>query len=202
MSDHGETLQAYDQHASEFADYFKGIGPRVDDIKLALELAGKSDGTADVLEIGCGDGRDAAEILKHVNSYVGIDYSKGLLDIAVSSAPRVDFRLQDLRTYDYPAESYDVVFAFASLLHVSKEEPGAVIKSVDRSLRMGGIFYISLKYSPEYKEAWKEDSRGKRLFYYYNSEIITDLSAGLLTPVYSSQETIGDTDWFEVALRK
>jgi len=76
-----ETLDTYNKSAQKLAKYFKGIGPRVKYIERALELAGKQDGSASVLEIGCGDGRDASAIVKCTSKYTGLDYSAELINM-------------------------------------------------------------------------------------------------------------------------
>lgn len=202
MADIDETLQAYNTYAREYAAYFKGIGSRVTDIERALNLAGKTDGTADVLEIGCGDGRDAEEIVKRVKTYKGIDYSTGLIQLAKEEMPNTDFEVHDMRTYDYSTESYDVVFAFASLLHLSKQDIALVMQAVAKSLKVGGVLYISLKNSSEYEEISKADKYANRQFYLYNPEIIAHLSDGYLQVIDTTQSTIGSTQWFEMALQK
>jgi SAM-dependent methyltransferase len=199
MSD--DTLKTYDFSAKELSKYFQGIGARTNHIEQALELAGKNDGSASVLELGCGDGRDAEEIIKRTQSYTGIDYSKELIKLAKQKLPSADFRIVDMQNFDFPFESYDVVFAFASLLHIDKENLKLLMKKVARSLKVGGIFYISTKYADKYKEEWKEDKFGKRLFYFYNAELITKL-ASEFDVVTTDTVMHNTTAWLEMVLRK
>jgi hypothetical protein len=56
------TIATYDNSAQELAAYFAGIGSRLDIIQEALQLAGKPH-EAKVVEVGCGDGRDAEDII-------------------------------------------------------------------------------------------------------------------------------------------
>ena len=90
MNWHNKTVETYDQSAEQLAEYFKGIGPRVDDIECALNLAGNPH-SARVIEVGCGDGRDAEEIVKRVKFYEGIDPSEGLLALAKRKVPDTTF---------------------------------------------------------------------------------------------------------------
>ncbi|HVC36025.1 MAG TPA: orotidine 5'-phosphate decarboxylase / HUMPS family protein [Candidatus Dormibacteraeota bacterium] len=82
-----ETIKSYDGSAQALSNYFQGIGSRTTDIELGLDLANASDGHARVVEIGCGDGRDATEIVKRVAWYEGFDPSKGMLDQARVGTP-------------------------------------------------------------------------------------------------------------------
>lgn len=70
------TIATYDNSAEELAEYFRSIGPRIQDLEKGLSLAGANKGTARVVEIGCGDGRDAREIIKRVDWYEGFDPPK------------------------------------------------------------------------------------------------------------------------------
>ena len=197
-----ETINTYNKSAKGLAEHFRGIGLRTKDIDLAIKLSNKLDNPF-VVEIGCGDGRDAKEILKRTNNYIGFDISKELIKLANKNVPKAHFEVEDALNYKYP-RNIDVVFAFASLLHLNKEEIKNVLKKIHTALCPGGIFFISLKLRAEYTEEIKEDKYGKRLFYYYNSEIITDL-AGVGYEAVSTHKSsvVGSTsNWFEIALRK
>jgi len=197
-----ETLKTYNKSAKELAEHFKGIGPRDKHIKQALELAGKNDGTAHVLELGCGDGRDAIDIIEHAETYTGIDYSSGLIGLAKELLPAADFRVCDMQNFDYPTRVYDVVFAFASVLHIDKTSLRDLMKPVARSLKAGGIFFITTKYADKYKSKWKEDIHGKRLFYYYSPKILTAVSKEYFEVLYGEVEQIEGKSWTVMALRK
>jgi len=200
MDWNSQTIKTYDKSAVALAEYFKGIGARVDDIELGLKLAG-ADTKARAVEIGCGDGRDAIEIVKRVGWYEGFDPSKGLLEIAKKNLPITSFVVADALTYDYP-QNVDVIFAFASLLHVNKTDMPRVFEKAAKSLRSGGIFYISLKERGAYTEEVKKDEYGERMFYYYNTELIKELAGDLFTAVHEDHQKIGNTDWFTIALKR
>ena len=195
-----KTIQTYDDSAQALAEYFKGLGPRVSDIQLGLKLA-QADENAHVVEIGCGDGRDAKEIVKQVAWYQGFDPSNGLLEIARRTLPDTSFVQADALSYDYP-DNLDVVYAFASLLHVNKNDMDEVFTKVGISLRQSGIFFISLKERDMYTEEVKKDQYGERMFYYFNPDIIKSLAANHFITVHEDHQKIGSTDWFTIALKK
>jgi ubiquinone/menaquinone biosynthesis C-methylase UbiE len=195
-----QTIKTYDDSANELAEYFKGIGARVDDIELGLKLADIGS-NAQVVEIGCGDRRDAVEIVKRVGKYEGFDPSEGLLKIAHKRLPNVSFVKADALSYVYP-KKLDVVYAFASLLHVNLEDLKKVFEKVSQSLRPGGVFFISLKERTDYVEEVKEDEYGKRIFYYYNPAIIKEVAGTSFTSIYEDHQKIGKTDWFTIVLKK
>lgn len=195
------TVETYDNSAEMFVSYFAGIGSRVNDIETALRLTEQDPMSVSAVEIGCGDGRDAVEIVERIGSYEGFDPSVALLDIARQKLPNSSFKVADALSYEYPP-SIDLYFAFASLLHVSRTDLSEVFLRTGESLRSKGIFYISLKERPEYVEELQEDQFGARMFYYYNPRLIEQIAGTTFKSVFEDHQTIGSTNWFTIALQK
>ncbi|GAC1391386.1 MAG: hypothetical protein NVSMB46_03720 [Candidatus Saccharimonadales bacterium] len=196
-----KTIQTYDESATQLADYFKGIGARIDDIELALKLAKVGSQEAMVVEIGCGDGRDAKEIVARVSSYEGFDPSENLLKLARLTVPNALFVKATAQSYDYQP-NLDVVYAFASLLHVDIKEMPGVLEKVHSALRNDAIFLVSLKERETYTEEVKKDEYGERMFYYYNPKILEDMVGLMFSKVYESHQKIGKTQWFTLIMKK
>jgi len=195
-----KTIDTYNNSAKDLAEYFRGIGARTNDIEKALQLAGNPP-QARVVEIGCGDGRDAKEIVRRVNWYLGFDISNELIKLARKHVAGAEFQVADIADFDFPS-NLDVIYAFASLLHSDKDEVRKVLRRAALALKPEGIFYISLKQAPDYESRIKKDMYGERLFYFYNPEIIEELAADKYKKVDVSFQRIGDTDWFTIALKK
>jgi SAM-dependent methyltransferase len=200
MSFDRETVHTYNRSAKEMADKFAGIGSRVADVELGIELAGSPE-AARVVEIGCGDGRDAVEIVQRAGWYEGVDPSSGLLELARQRNLNGSFVEADALSYDYP-KNLDIVFAFASLLHVSRADLRQVFNKIHEGLRDGGIAYVSLKERPEYVEEMQHDDLGSRKFYYYTVPIVVEAAGAGFSAVYEDHQHIGSTDWFTLALQK
>lgn len=200
MDWNARTIQTYDESAEELAQFFNKAGARIDDIELALKLAGATS-NARAVEIGCGDGRDAAEITKRVAWYEGFDPSEGLLHIARNKLPGVSFVKADALSYNYP-ENLDIVYASASLLHVSQEDLRVVLAKVATSLRKGGIAFLSLKERLTYEVEIQNDQYGKRVFYYYNPALVRELAGHAFTVAHEYRKPLGQTQWFGLALQK
>ncbi len=182
------------------AEYFRGHGSRVRDIETAFNAAGNTINPL-VIEIGCGDGRDAKEIIKRTTHYIGFDLSESMIELARRHIPLGKFEVADAITYNYP-EGTDIVFAFASLLHLTRPEVEVVFSRVKLALRVGGIFYISSKYNETYKEEVKEDTHGRRMFYFYNPDIFKEIAGDELEVVYEDDDAKGSQPWFQMALKK
>ncbi len=193
-----QTIQTYNQSAKALADKFDALGARVSDIEETFALINKEN--PKVLEIGCGNGRDAEVILKRTNDYVGIDISEELILLAKKKVPEAKFEVVDVVSFDFPS-SLDIVFAFASLIHITKEEFRLVLSKLLTSLNKEGVVRISLKNSPEYEEVTEESEFGVRTYYYYSQEDIVEVATGFEI-VKSEVLEKGATRWLEVILRK
>jgi trans-aconitate methyltransferase len=198
-----QTIDVYNQNAEAMAEKFRAIPPRAGDVALAFQLAGNPE-HAKVVEIGCGDGRDAREIAKKAGSYLGLDISSELIKLAQKFVPEGKFEVADAPLYDYP-DNIDIVFAFASFLHLTKEETRTVFEKLSVALRAGGVIYLSLKWAPEYKVEAREDRFGTRQYYFYNQELIEELAGSAFETVHSRRETLENAnhvDWVELVLKK
>ena len=63
-----QTIETYNATAENMAKKFSDIGTRVEDIIQVFSYIQKD--IPKVVEIGCGNGRDASEILKHTPNYL------------------------------------------------------------------------------------------------------------------------------------
>ena len=194
-----ENIQRYNQGAKELANKFNSIGSRVDDVKRAFSYILK-DKDIKVLELGCGNGRDAKEILKLTNDYIGIDASEEMIKLAQQALPNANFMVADMLDYPFPPNT-DIVFAFASLLHFNKQQLEQMLIKTHQSLVKGGIFYISTKYG-RYEQKQKEDEFGSSVYYLYTIENITELADDMYEVVYSDTQDIKNNKWLTIVLRK
>ena len=193
-----QTVRTYDKSAKEFAKKFDIIGARIPDIEKAFALINKKN--PKVFEIGCGNGRDAKEIIKKTNVYLGIDISKEFVKLAKEKVPQANFRIGDVSTFEFP-KNLDIVFSFASLLHTPKDEFRIILNKIHNSLNRDGIVYISLKHSYKYKEVIQEDEFGIRTFYYYSQEDIKELAKNFI--ILKCQILEGNkVKWLEIILKK
>lgn len=195
-----QTVDTYNRSARELAEYFRGIGPRAKYIDMAFRAAGNPI-NAKVVEIGCGDGRDAKAILTRTADYLGLDISEELIKLAKDHAPAGRFEVADAARFDYPS-GIDIVVAFASILHLNRQEVKGLFKKIHACLNPDGIVYISTKYRSRYQQAVKADRFGKRLFYFYSPQLLADLAGEQYKVVKTWNETIGKTEWVELILQK
>ena len=103
-----------------------------------LGLAGR-----DVVEIGCGTGRNTEWLVERVASVLAVDFSEGMLRQAKTRvrSPRVRFIRHDIR-YVWPVAdaSADLVIAMLVLEHIEHVEP--IFAEAARALRTGGELFV------------------------------------------------------------
>ena len=155
---------------------------------------------AEVLDAGCGSGRDSRVFLEKGYGVVAFDASEALATLASghSGVSVLRMRFDELRFED----RFDGVWACASLLHVSRQEIDGTISNLSRSLKRGGVFYASFKYGDG--ETVLEDGR---LFNGYTERTFRDLLRGHpeleVESLWRAQDTHRpEITWLNVLLRK
>ena len=107
-----------------------------------LFLAGLP-GSARILAAGCGAGRDSAVFLRQGYDVSAFDASSALCRL---SSKFTGLATRQLRFQEFDEiEKYDGIWANASLLHVPRVELPDCIARLTRSLKPGGLMYMSFQ---------------------------------------------------------
>lgn len=192
------TIATYRKEARALAAYFDTIGSRTSDIERAMALTQREEPYT--VEVGCGNGRDAAEILRHTQNYLGTDVAPEMVALAREKVPRGRFEVADMTSWEIP-QGTDLVLSFASLLHLSADEVANFFIRAHPQLSARGIIYVSAKFGP-YRSFMKRDRFGEREFFLYSAKKLQELSRGMFREVYRNYQTIGKTRWVTVAFEK
>jgi SAM-dependent methyltransferase len=97
-----------------------------------------------VLDLGCGGGRDLKYLSAKGYRVVGVDYSYPLAQTAHRYSGQ-DVVVADLRSLSFRRESFDGIWALASLLHLSRKEVPDVLNDLSRLLRVPGVLLTSMR---------------------------------------------------------
>src|SRR6185312_14246797 len=119
----------------------------VEDVGFYLDEARRSGGP--VVELGVGTGRIAVPIAADGIRVIGVDSSRGMLEVAARRAAlasvEVDLRLGDLRKPPVRERVPLVICPFRSLLHMQTDDDRRLaLASVHRLLRPGGRFIFDV----------------------------------------------------------
>ena len=153
-----------------------------------------------ILDLGCGSGRDSVEFIKRGYKITAVDGSKELANAAskIIRQQVICSKFEDIKL----TETFDGIWASASLLHVNKNDIVDVIKNVSSNLKPNGIFYMSFKYG----ENEYIDEKG-RYFNYYTEETFKEMLSQVpnlkIKTIYKSGDTLGGRNnlvWLNIIL--
>ncbi|MBI5152872.1 MAG: class I SAM-dependent methyltransferase [Parcubacteria group bacterium] len=98
-----------------------------------------------ILDVGCGNGRDAPLFIESEYRYVGVDLSPEMIMCAREFAPSATFCEGDMYALPFPQDSFDGFWASASLLHIPKRNITKVLQEIKRVVKIGGIGFFAIK---------------------------------------------------------
>ncbi len=135
-----QTLAHYEQNAQAFWQ-----GTRDHDVSrnyTAFLSAMQQDCVLDILDLGCGPGRDVKYFADRGHRVIGLDGCQAFCAMAreYSGAPIVQ---QSFLALDLAPQSFDGIFANASLFHVPGSELARVLTELHAALKPGGILFTS-----------------------------------------------------------
>lgn len=100
------------------------------------------DGGGRLLEIGAGPGHDSAFFASHGLQVVATDLSPAMVGFCRQKG--LDAHVMDFLHLDFPAGSFDAVFALNCLLHVPNADLPDVLAAIRAVLRPGGWLYLGV----------------------------------------------------------
>ena len=140
MNIHQHTLDYYNAKATEFVS--GTINVDFTEIQDAfLELVPKG---GNILDFGCGSGRDTKYFLSKGYEVDAIDGSEEICKIA-SEYTGISVKQMLFEELDV-CEKYDGIWACASILHVEKNALPSILRRMQTAIKQGGIIYTSFKY--------------------------------------------------------
>lgn len=132
------TLRFYADNAATYAEHAKTpTGERLTAFLAQVPAGGK------ILELGCGNGRDAAHML---SLGFDVDATDGTPELAAEAERRIGLPVRILRFEHLDAiAAYDGIWACASLLHAPASDLVDILSHIHHALRTGGTFTASFK---------------------------------------------------------
>lgn len=175
-------MSYYNQHAQEFFD--GTINVEMESLyRQFLPLVRKG---GDILDAGCGSGRDSKAFKQLGFQVHAIDASEELAKLAEKL---IQQPVQIITFQEFESEkSFDAIWACASLLHVPFSDLPQSFLNLSKSLKEDGVFYCSFKYGND------EVERNGRKF--------TNLDESLLKSVLTNVPLSIKTTWQTGDLRE
>jgi SAM-dependent methyltransferase len=134
------TIGHYDLHAERYRDgtLDHDVAQNIDALLAAIE------GTApfEILDFGCGPGRDLKSFVARGHRATGLDGAARFCAMAREYSG-CEVWLQDFLALDLPPARFDGVFANATLFHVPTLALPAVLAALHASLKLRGVLFCS-----------------------------------------------------------
>lgn len=154
--------EGYERAAPEYDAWSARVdaGPRSYYLSVLSDLV---EPAARVLDLGCGTGLVARELVKRFD-VVGVDFSAACLQLARRNAPEARYVQADITRLGIRPATVDAVVAFYSLIHIPREEHGAVFAEAAQWLRPGGVLLVTLG-SDDVPAGTDDDWRGVEMYW-------------------------------------
>jgi SAM-dependent methyltransferase len=190
-------MNYYNQKAEE---YFSSTVD-VDMSKLQNYFLSFLPSSGEVLDIGCGSGRDSKVFMEKGYKVLALEPAQKLADLASQylKIPISNEKIADIKYH----ERFVGAWACASLLHIPASEMPQALSNVYRALKTNAYFFLSLKYGTQ------EEFRNGRFFCDYTEEKFESLNYRnigftLVEYTISQDKRPGreNEKWLNVLLRK
>ena len=134
------SIEFYNNNAKHF---FEGTS-EVDMTELYAEFTPFIKQGSEILDAGCGSGRDTKYFMSKGYRVIAFDASEELVALA-SSHCKIDISCMTFNEVDW-VEKFSGIWACASLLHLDDVELRNTFSKLIKSLKSTGVIYCSFKY--------------------------------------------------------
>jgi ubiquinone/menaquinone biosynthesis C-methylase UbiE len=145
MATDPSTVRQYDQNAEK---YHRHVSDPNDSTfhsyyeKPAIRAELPDLNGLEVISIGCGSGVDARWLADNgAKRVVGIDISKGLLEIAKTNNPDLEFQEMDMERLELPDASFDLAYSSLAIHYV--DDWTIPLREAYRIMRPNGLYVFS-----------------------------------------------------------
>ena len=191
-----KTLAYYNHHAQSFISTTVSVNFKPVQDKFIHALNGPQ-----VLDFGCGSGRDTKYFLESGLQVTAVDGSEEMCRYASGFT---GIQVQNMLFQDLDAQNqYDGIWACASVLHLSREKLPNIFHKMHQALKTNGIIYTSFKYGTF------EGERNGRYFTDFTEgmfeEFVRKISGLQIEKMWITgdvREGRGDERWLNILLRK
>lgn len=136
-----ETIKVYDKFANEWSKCQVDVSQVEYIFKEFIPLLpGKN-----ILDVGCGPGREAKYFISKGFEYTGLELSKEILELAKKIEPKAKYVFGDMRKMPFLENQFDGILCLTSIIHIPKNEVNLVLKEFNRVLKPNGAITLAIK---------------------------------------------------------
>lgn len=182
------------------------------------EFRGYLNENDNVLDAGCGYGRDSNQLTQRGLNVTGLDIVRELVELAKKDYPHINFIQGDMLDLPFSNQTFDGIWSYASLLHFDTIfKTKTALHEFNRVLKTEGILLVKVKaQTSERKFNVTSDSLTPqdRFFQYYTKDELTDLLTiagfkiitidqfGDQEKLPESVESVAHTQWIRALAKK
>jgi len=183
--------ESYDRKAEERNN--REIEPwKMEERRRFLSLFRK-EGKKRLLEIGSGPGVHAKFFQDRGLDVICTDLSPEMVRLCREKG--LVAHAMDFLNLDFPACSFDAVYALNCLLHVPRKDLPQVLEAIRSLLKPEGLFYLGVYGGKNSEGVWSEDHHEpKRFFSFLSDEQITEIATRCFELVDFEQIHLEDDD--------
>ena len=150
------TLSHYDEHAQAYWEGTRDhdVSQNVDALLQSIEVPPPFE----LLDLGCGPGRDLKTFTALGHRATGLEGSAQLAALARTNSGR-EVLEQNFLELKLPSSHFDGVFANAVLFHVPTQELPRILRELQATLKPGGVLFTSNPRG-DGQEGWNGDRYG------------------------------------------
>jgi SAM-dependent methyltransferase len=142
------------------------INERLDFLTIA-----KQEGVKTILELGAGPGKDSVFFQANGFDVMCTDLSPEMVKLCQQKGLKAS--VMDLGHIEFPANSFDAVYAVNCLLHIPKQEFSVSMEGILNVLKPNGLFYLGLYGGYDFEGIWTDDTyEPKRFFTFYEDDVL------------------------------
>lgn len=160
-----------------------------------------------VLDLGCGSGVQAKRLFDLGLEVIGLDLSPKMITEARKKVPGGKFIVGDMTKLQFNTNSFNGVYARASLLHIRKSLMPKVLRAICQILKSGGVLYLAVKEGKGEGEVTDtlHDKKVTRFFSFFKKRELEDFLENAGFKIIKSlrfQKDEASTTWLQVLARK
>ena len=188
------TLKTTDKLAKDFDRRFSHRDMNIHYTPFLNNLKGRN-----ILDIGCGTGRDTNYFSKLKYTVMGIDVSEEMLKIARQrEGTYINMNMKDIR-FDY---KFDGIWCCASLYHLTRKEAMYVLNDIYNILKPKGILFLAIKEGEGERYISGPMFKGLKKYYsFYSINEILNLLKGFKL-IQLTREEKENKVWLNILVRK
>lgn len=130
---------------------------------------------ANVLDLGCGHGRDCKYFEEHGFDTTGIDLSENMLKVARDICNKSNLICMDINDVCDKDWKFDGIWACASLYHLDKSKFNNLINNLHKIINKNGIVYIAMKKGSGERYIFKREFRVYKFYSLYHENELVDI---------------------------